>query len=359
MRAALEIVGIGPPMVDIQAVLRADQKQIVQETFGIGPGDRAVIDDHDEIDEILRLLIGGESRPGRKLEEAVKGSHVALYAGSTILNSLNAMQVGYGQPGLAMVTARPQRYGADDPLFQFFNRQAAARNIEHRHSPVHGYNPVSFLFSSEDNVEKMAIGYIGASADLSNFEIDPKKTKVLIVDAYELAGGKISKFIDSLIDSGSYKIALSLGSREILTDSLSRKIRSYIANGKIMFLGGNESEYAALLGADYAEHQGPAVQPFIKNNVPYALVTFGKKGMAAVYDGKEVFQEATVQPGSGTDKGISTSGAGDVSFGIFIAGIARGEEPSDSLLKASQWSSKVIQLPSGLINISGPQGHRS
>lgn len=339
MSATPEIVGVGLSMVDIQAVVTESEIQSLEDQFGIIRGGRTVVDNFSEIGEVLRRLPVGQDG---------KGSKVAMHAGSTTLNSLNAMRVGYGQEGLAIITSRPSLACEEDQLFSLFNREVLSRGIDHRHRTVSGHNPASIMFHSDDDPEKLAIAYIGAGRDLPEFGLDPRKTELLLVDAYELGGGKITDYIDKLIDSGEYKVALGLGNHDILTGQLVDKIRNYISAGKITFLGGNEKEYGALLGDQPIMVDERSAHPFVAANVPYALMTFGEAGMVGIYEaGGVVVQPATMQEQSADL--TNTSGAGDVSFGVFVAGIIRGDKPALSLGKASQLAGRVVCLPHGLV----------
>ena len=342
------VVGIGPSLVDIGVSLSDEHYTECCTVLGVQPGDWTRIADADKFAALTSVLTAEETPSGHFLNVLQDQHEATINAGSSTLGMISAMSPEM-RTHAAMVSALAENAGTPDPLSIFF--RAAVQSVGSRHygRVYTGHNPVGFVISSESTPEKVLANYPGVANELEDYDVKALQPELLILDAYELQVSKLGTFLDQLVQSGEFRIGLSLGNHSILTGELRDRIRQYIAGHKINVLCGNDTEYRALypeLEKGLATAAGFRSHPVL-SDVPFAVMTFGEQGMVAQWDGNKIVSTPADTVEVYHIK--NTSGAGDTTAGVIYEGILSGSEADETLRKAARMAAKVLQTYSSRI----------
>lgn len=341
------VVGIGPSLVDIGAKLSDQDYERCCTILDAEPGDWRRIEDSERAEQILRTISGAALHSVSFMENLNNSTETTIVPGSSTLGMLGAMGTEL-RTDAAYVSTLAVRDKSLEPLSAFFNGAVTAAGIEHGYQTIEGRNPMGFVLSSTSTAEKILGMYPGVANDLHDYDLASLHPDLVILDTYELLEGEMAAYLNEVICSGEYRIALSLGNRTILNGSVRDTIREYIATRKIDILCGNVDEYQELfpeLDAELTTKEGFRTHP-IKDYIPFALMTMGEEGSVAAWNGRIV--EGLPSP-IDNSRIINTSGAGDVTAGVFCSGVLRREDSKETLRKAAFYASQVLQIQGSMI----------
>jgi len=269
-------------------------------------------------------------------------ANVELIAGSSTFGMLCAMPVALRRRA-TYVSSLGRLAGRPDEFSLFFKQAVLAADIAHLSSIAEGHNPVGFVLSGTDNPEKTLAMFPGIAHKFSGCDLEALTPTMLIIDAHELKEGDLAIFLDRIINSDRWNVALSLGDSAVLRGELCQRIRSYVFERKLKIICGNQDEYRTLFPEFTSEIDSPeyfAGHP-VRYFVRYALATFGDRGMAAHWAGQFcTFANTPLSP----SRIINTSGAGDTAAGSFIAGALLGQPVSGVLFSADCLARRVLRM---------------
>jgi len=342
-----DVVAFGPSLVDVSTKLPDDRYVACHRLLGIKAGSSRRFDDYGQVRELIAALTGCLVEPGGELQAVVRDANLSLAAGSTTLGMLSAMPEEF-RTRSTFVSVLGRVGPRLDPLSTLFAQAVAATGIQHELSVADGHNPVGFVLSGTNHPEKTLAMYPGVANVFGGCDLRRLSPELVLVDAYELAYGQLGAFLHGVIESAAAKVGFSLGNHSILTGQLRRRIRSYILNRKLHVLRGNAKEYQTLfpeLDARLATPAGFWDHP-VRRYVPFALMTFGARGMAAHWAG--AFASAV---GKKLDPAqiINTSGAGDAAAGVFCAGVLHSDGADKALRRAVDLAARVLHVSSSRI----------
>lgn len=337
-----KLAAVGPGLVDIHIKLPDADFAKMCAVNAIKAGDWREIKHRREFDLILRDL-------GVSDYEALAVGTVqqaTLVAGSSTLSML-AAQPQSMRGDCTYVCAVGAFNGLAGPMARFFEESVKRMGLGCVAKKVEGDNPMGLVVAARSNPEKVLYFYPGiarsTTLDLSGLECE-----ILIIDAYELQAGPLADLLHRTIDSGRYRIALSLGNRSVLQGALLQWIRQHFQNGRIYAVAGNLDEYQALTpetASRYLSREEFGNHPIAKCTA-HALLTLGAAGMIASSKGETFFAEAAPLDLSAI---VNTSGAGDVAAGIFFGGIVESMPMTSTLNHASKMARAVLQVPSSMV----------
>lgn len=336
------ILTIGPSLVDFHFNLTGKNERYNEVTkyLDIGPGEWKLIPEEEELQHILRLLLG-QNLP-TELDDilALQNKYqFELATGSTNLGVLSALDKDQRLNSTFMSTI-----GTDgksiDPLSSFFTNSLESYGIKHRKLVVPGKNPTGIVLSMNNQIDRILLTYPGISYDLDLPPNEVKNFDLLHIDAYELRDGKIAQTIDNIINNTDIKVAVGLGNYKIIEGKLKTKILNYIDQGKVNILLGNEQEIIELLGFEKSSLSLEEISQLdLKNKVPHIMITLGERGIAAFSNGNFAYSKA--QEVSNIK---NTSGAGDTAAGVFISGILKNQELPEILKKSTYCAARVLEM---------------
>jgi sugar/nucleoside kinase (ribokinase family) len=277
---------------------------------------------------------------GTVLDAVRENPNLFLGAGSTTLGMLAAMPAER-RARSTFISVLGHVAGAIDPLSQAFTDAVSAIGIAHEHSIAPGHNPVGFVLSGHSEPEKTIATYSGVASIFNGTDLRRLAPELVLVDAYELVAGQMAAFLHETIEARKFRIALSMGNEHLLVGDLGERIRTYVQSKHVYVLCGNAEEYKVLfpdLGARLATPEGFREHP-VRDCVPYALITFAEKGMAAHWAGG--FVSAGAFPVR-RDRILSTSGVGDAAAGSFCAGVLDGDDATETLRRSARLASMAL-----------------
>lgn len=327
-------------MVDLAIQLSPKQAAICTEKYGISPGEWMGLEsDGDKTTFFNDLKIEDLLNPNGV---PINDGRARVSAGSSILGMFSSMPP-FARAQSGVITAIPSKDQRIDPLFNIFRGAVTDMGSFHTGTVVEGSNPLGIVLSQKELKEKMLVTFTGSANELANYDrLDEHCPEFILVDSYELRKGKIATYINEVIRSRKYKVALSLGNQAILDVDLAANIREYIHDGLLEIVCGNEEEFTKLypeydtgiLGIDeFMDHP-------IKDNVPYVMLTRGVNGISSLWQNSYYNHAAVPVP---QRKIFNTSGAGDTAMGSFCYGVMFEQPPRDTLSRAVTLASKVIQ----------------
>lgn len=346
-----KVVGFGPSMVDVCAALDDAQYTACHDLLDVDPGGWRLIEQPAQVDHLLKI-IGVETPEGLGMTaDGISTDSATIAAGSSTLGMLGAMPP-HIRTESTLVTTLATHEGNLDHWSSFFSQAVGQLGVEHDVSLVEGKNPIGFVLYHQDDPrggEKTLAMYPGIAQQLSAYDRLPNiNPDLVLIDTYELQRGELSEVLDDIIISCEYPVALSLGNRTLLEDGLRQKVRGYVEGGAIFALCGNEDEYRALypeLSPDQTLPVNFGSHP-VGEQVPYALMTRGEKGLDSLWRGRVV--RAPAYPMDTKDI-INTSGAGDTAMGVFCAGILECTPVERILAKAARRATEVLAKPSSML----------
>jgi sugar/nucleoside kinase (ribokinase family) len=341
------VVGFGPSLVDIGAKLPQKEYEECCDILDVRPGDWSRIERPEQADQLLRAISGAAIRETFSLENLHANPNITVTPGSSILGMLAAMPPDI-RSSASFVSALATQRDTIEPMSSFFTKAVEATGITHHYQEVKGYNPLGFVLSSESDPDKVLGMYPGVATKLEGYDLASLRPDLVVLDTYELLEGKMAEYLDSVIRSGEFRIALSLGNHTILNGETGDKIREYIATGKIGILCGNSIEYQTLfpeLDSKLATKEGFRSHP-IREYVPFALMTMGEDGAIASWEKQVVALNA---PPIDPSEIVNTSGAGDVTAGVFYSGVLTGKDPEETLQRAAYSAGLVLRNPGSMV----------
>jgi sugar/nucleoside kinase (ribokinase family) len=341
------VVGVGPSLVDVGAKLPDSQYLECCDILGASPGEWRRIEDAERVEKLLRTLTNTAFKNISLVDSLNRQPNRSVVAGSSVLGMLGAMPPAVRSQS-AYVSTYAMQEKAPDPLSVFFSESVKAAGITHSYQRIQGRNPVGFVLSGSDNPEKTLGMYPGVANELEDYDMEKLRPELIILDTYELLEGEMARYLDATISSGEHRIALSLGNHTILEGRVRDKLRGYITKGRIDVLCGNTAEYQKLypeLDPVMATKDGFRSHP-VRENIPYVLMTHGEDGVIASWNGTVV---DTPAPDLDRSSIVNTSGAGDVTAGIFCVGILEKDACEETLLKAAHYASQVLQIQGSMI----------
>ena len=329
-------ISIGPSLVDMIFCLDPQTYNNVLKSLKAEPGDWISIEEINTLKQLFQLLTNRKfPETNQELVDLNNKGIIKLSAGSTNLGVLSAFPKSIRNE-VAVISSIGYINGVCDPISIFFSHSVESLLLNHISYPIEGNNPLGIVLTSSNNPEKILISYSGIANELD--AIVDVISEILYVECYELQKGKLSVLLDKLIKSGKYKVALGLGNVKILNDDLLCKIKQYISNGNIYCLTGNDIEFKKIVSiTDFSKIR----ECSFFDKVKYILVTYGENGLTGVFDKKVIFR-AAVKP----EKIVSTSGAGDISAGVFISGIIMNDDENKILDDA-------VYLAAGMLESEG------
>ncbi|MEU5781366.1 carbohydrate kinase family protein [Micromonospora lupini] len=342
-----ELVAFGPSLVDVAARLTQEQFDSCARLLGATAGEWRRIHDYRTVRQLIRELTGHPISDRADLPTLLARRGLAVAAGSSTLGMLSAMPAEVRRAS-TYVSSVARNEGVFDPFSLFFIAAVKAAEVQHRYGVAEGGNPIGFVLSSNTDPEKMLAMYPGVAERFGGMDLTGLSPQLVLLDAYELLGGELSDFLHRCVSRSVAPVALSLGNSHILHGKLQRQVRRYVAQRRLTVLCGNAEEYGALF---------PEVDPAlctpagfrhhpIRQVVPFALMTFGDRGMACHWDGRYAVAEAVpIEP----SEIVNTSGAGDTAAGVFCAGILLGHPPQQTLETAAELSTDVLRVHSSRI----------
>lgn len=332
MNKEYKIISIGRSLVDVVFTLNDKKYEMIQKYLNLEPGDWTEIFSVDQLKYIFDFIAGIKYpiTPDSINDNAM----VTFIAGSTNLNVFSALSGDLRQKSAIVTAIGVDENGKHDILSTLYTKGLRQKMIEHISYPFIGNNPLSLVFVSLHNPEKIMASYLGISSNLNKLE--DVNSEYIYIDAYELLGGPISLLIKTLILSQKYKIILGLGNATILNGDLLELIKSYIQGGMINTLCGNIYEYQKI---SFFLEVDKILQDQIFSKVQNILLTQGAKGMVGFFDGEIVFQKAVNLP-----QIVNTTGAGDTAAGAFISGIISKNNPKSIMENAAAKAYKYLKL---------------
>ncbi|MCZ7422962.1 PfkB family carbohydrate kinase [Verrucosispora sp. WMMA2121] len=330
-----QVVGIGPSIIDVAAQLPELDLSKCLETLSLKPGQWRRID-YDAVQSLLEIILGADA-----LLASAAGlpANVVIRPGSTIANALLAMP-GDDSLRRALITSIALDSGGIDPMARRFSDDIQAAGITHHGVPVAGRNPVAFVLSSQQRTERTLAMFPGVADELKGFDLSSLSPDLVMVDAYNLGDHPLGRWLDRVITSRTFQILLSLGNYNILTGHLARRILSFLDAGCLTAVCGNLSEFRSLFGGFGGGSESvSALVERAGTAVPYVLLTQGRDGMMASWQGQRIAMPATWMHRAAIR---STAGAGDAAAGVFAAGILRRQEPTEVLKGAASAAAQAL-----------------
>jgi len=343
-----ELVGFGPSLVDINATLEPSVYEKCRDILSIEPGGWQNISNYDTLKQLLETIVDDDI-PHLDVESMQRYKHIALRAGSTILGMFGAMHPAQRQHSHLM-TVLAIHDGVDDSFSSFFVSVVRQAGIRHYKQLEEGHNPLGVVLNVKDDGEKTLAMYPGVASELEDCDefLTILKPDCVFIDTYELQEGKLSTYLDNLIRSNSYRVALSLGNHKVIYGELLCSLRHYIEQGYIDILCGNEQEFSALypdLDLGMTTQEGFEQHP-VRDNVPYILLTRGAMGLSTHWKKRYINMRAHPLQNNHI---VTTSGAGDTTMGVYCSGIIEDKDPIETLKKATYLATTVLQVASSMI----------
>ena len=304
MDTRYKIISIGRSLVDVIFTLDDKKYNAVQDFLKVKPGDWTEIKSISQLKKLFKLI---DYAP-YPIALDFKKEKVDFVAGSTNLNVFSTFPECLRKQSAIITAVGTNKDGEYDKLSILYANSLRKMSITHVAYSYIGYNPLSMVFVSYSNPEKIMASFLGISGNLC--KVENIKSQYLYIDAYELVKDPISLLINDLILSQRYKIILGLGNSAILNGKLLDTIRMYIQKGNIYILCGNIFEYAKISGCQNVENI-LSYKHFSK--IEYLLLTRGKDGLIGRFNGNIIYQNAFPIP-----QIVNTTGAGDVVTGCFI-----------------------------------------
>lgn len=324
------LTGIGPALSDILFLSDDYTYHKTLEMLKLSPGEWCPISSINELESILSSL---PFKDQLQLNQAMK-------AGSSILDVISAFHRELREK-TCIVTSAGNSYNPISRLsMDTFTKAATKLGICHKTIITNGSNAVGLVLTSEHSPEKVLLTFKGVSHQL-RISSEELHSEYLLIDAYELTEGEIADSIDSLIRSRKYKVILSLGNTSVLKGKLLLQLQEYIKSNMIHCLSGNKDEYDRLCPQLKIYNNIRNVELF--ENVPYILLTMGKKGLVGFFHDEMIFQKAFP-----SKKILSTSGAGDIALGVFISGIINKIPHNEIIKDCSYYASKILSRLSSM-----------
>lgn len=322
MEKKYQVISIGRSLVDIVCILNNDRYENIQKYLNARPGDWVEISSDEQLEFILNTVVKDKEQNDAGIKKAID---VQIRAGSTNLNVFSAFSKDIRTKSAIITAIGMDNMGNTDRFSSIYMEAVKNRCIDFISYPFIGKNPLSIVFASLHNPEKLMASFLGISSELNH--IDNIASEFLYLDAYELGKGAISLLIRTLIETKKYKVILGLGNITILKGELLNLIKSYIEDGMIYMLCGNIYEYQRL--SDYMADEEILSDNFLKN-VEIMLLTHGKHGMTGMFGGNLLHQEAIE-----LSRIVDTTGAGDTAAGAFISGIISNMKPEETMRNAA------------------------
>jgi len=335
-----DVAAFGPSLIDICAQLPDDRYAACQLLLGLTrPGWRRLAD-YGAVWRLIDAMSDWPVRKGTVLDAVRACPDLFLAAGSTTLGMLAAMPAER-RTGSTFISVLANVAGSIDPLSRAFTDAVSAIGITHEYSIAAGHNPVGFVLSGRSERDKTIATYSGVASIFNGTDLQRLEPELVLVDAYELVAGEMAAFLHETIEARKFRIALSMGNDQLLTGDLGERIRRYVRSKRLYVLCGNAEEYRALFpGLDkrLVTPEGFRDHP-VRDYVPYALITFAEKGMAAHWDGS--FALADAFPVC-QDRILNTSGVGDAAAGSFCAGVIGDDDVIETLHRSARLASAVL-----------------
>lgn len=324
------LAGIAPALSDILFLLDDYTYHKTLELLKLSPGEWYPISSIKELEDILLSLpLNYQLRLNQNMK-----------AGSSILDVISAFPRELREKTCIVTSAGNSNNPISQLSIDTFTKTAARLGIYHKTIITNGSNAVGLVLTSDHSPEKVLLTYKGVSHQL---RISPEEmgSEYLLVDAYELTEGDTADSIDSLIRSRKYKVILSLGNTSILKGKLLLQLQKYLKSNMIHCLSGNKDEYDRLCPQLKIYSDIRNVELF--ENVPYILLTMGKKGLVGFFHDEMIFQKAFP-----SKEILSTSGAGDIALGVFISGIINKIPHNEIMKDCSYYASKILSRLSSM-----------
>lgn len=327
MKEKYNIISIGRSLVDVTFTLEDDIYKDVLTFLGVYPGDWTEIVSIEQLKYIFELVSGFKYPIVNESDILfLKNSpQITIEAGSTNLNVLSTFPLELRKKSAIVTAIGVDENNKKDLMSMYYTESLSAKSINHIHYSYLGNNPLSLVFISKTNPEKVMASFLGISGNLDKMlDID---TEYIYIDAYELQKGPISKLLDTLILSKKYKIALGLGNATILEGQLLYRIQEYLSDGAITILLGNVHEYRKLFSP---LNIGEIASIPLFSKTPYMLLTQGENELIGIINGKVYTHNAFK-----ISKISNTTGAGDTAAGAFISSIIQNKTPKDIVYDAA------------------------
>jgi sugar/nucleoside kinase (ribokinase family) len=261
----------------------------------------------------------------KELKLLLKKQNISLSVGSTNCNVFSEFPPELLNKSAIITSIGINNKSETDIFSYYFTESLKQKHINHIVFPYIGNNPISLVFVSSSNPEKVLASFLGISGKLD--KVSDIEAEYIYIDAYELNKDQISILIDNIIQTGKYKIILGLGNESLLAGKLLEQIKKYLIQGQIHVLTGNSDEF-------YKLYPFSNINDIAKSNifskVSHMLITQGSNGMYGFINGKMHYQKAIE-----INNIISTSGAGDAAAGAFVAGIILNNSGEQILSKAA------------------------
>lgn len=327
MKKKYKIISIGRSLVDITFKLENKIYDNIITFLKVQPGDWTEIVSIEQLKYIFKLISRFEYPllSYNDIELLKENSHISLEAGSTNLNVISVFPLELRQKSAIVTAIGVDKNNKKDLMSMFYTDSLFAKHIDHIYYPYVGNNPLSLIFVSKTNPEKVMASFLGVSGNLDKMiDID---TEYIYIDAYELQKGPISQLLDALILTKKYKIALGLGNATILYGKLLYQIQEYLNQGAITILLGNIQEYRKLFPT-LKINEIASIPLFSKT--PNILLTQGENGLVGIINRNYYYHKAF------SISNISnTTGAGDTAAGAFISGIIQQKSTWDIVQDAA------------------------
>lgn len=340
----MEIVGIGPSLVDVCARLKEDDFQLCLSEFEMEPGEWKRLESEEELSRLTEIITGNPVMGSDFLYKPSMTTTVAV--GSSVLGMLASLEPAHRNRSNYASSIATTTDGCVQDLSDFFIDEVQCMGVTPIAQKAVGTNPLGFVIGSDSNPEKILVNYPGVTTELDAELAVEAPGSIVLVDAYELLHGRIAETLDTVIRENRNLISLSLGNHTILTGDLVSRIHEYIESGNIHILCGNQKEYSALYPqyAETTDYHDFTELPIAKY-VPYTLTTFGADGLIFGWDNSFFHQQAAQIDQKDI---VNTSGAGDTATGAFISGVIGNAPHEDSMRRAACLATKVLQVPSSL-----------
>ena len=303
----MKILGIGNAIVDI--ICKVDDNFIAQNN--LTKSTMKLFFDENEFQKLLKNL---------KIEKTVSGGSVA--------NSI----VGISQLG--------DKAGfigkiSDDEFGSKYEEGLKKENVEYFYTKKKEKLPTgTCLILITPDSERTMCTFLGTAAKINENDVASeiiKKSKIIFLEGYLWDEGEPKKAFDKAINNAN-KVAMSLSDQFCVDRHKSHFLN--LVKYKLDITFANEQEMTSLIGAKNFHE----VINFSKQLNKLLVVTRGEKG-AVVINGKEII-ECDIQKNL---KIVDLTGAGDLFAAGFLYGYINDLSIKDSLEKATEMSSRVIQ----------------
>ena len=303
----MKILGIGNAIVDV--ICKVDDNFIEQNN--LTKSTMKLFFDENEFQSLLLNL---------KIEKTVSGGSVA---NSIVGLSQLGNQVGF----IGKVS--------DDKFGSKYEEGLKKENVEYFYSKKNEELPTgTCLILVTPDSERTMCTFLGTAGKINENDISSdviKKSEIIFLEGYLWDEGEPKKAFDKAINNAN-RVAMSLSDQFCVNRHKPHFLE--LVKNKLDITFANEEEIKSLIEAkDFQE-----VIDFSKHLNKMIIITRGEKGAVAI-QGQEIIEIGILQ----NLKILDLTGAGDLFAAGFLHGYVNKLSIKESLEKATEMSSKVIQ----------------